>query len=65
MIALILALEPTAPADDQRPPEEICLLKQSFIKEPGKTIADLVLDVRARVGENVQVRRFARFGLGE
>ena len=51
--------------DEERKPEEVCLLKQGFIKEPGKTVGDLVMDVRARVGENVRINRFSRFGLGE
>ncbi|MEX2431344.1 MAG: elongation factor Ts [Dehalococcoidia bacterium] len=53
------------PADETRKPEEVCLVKQAFIKDSSKTINDLILDVRARVGENVQVARFVRFGLGE
>ncbi len=57
--------EDELPKGDERKAEEVCLLKQSFIKDPGKTIGDLVLDVRARVGENIRVSRFARFGLGE
>ena len=46
-------------------PEEVCLLRQSFIRDPSKTIADLVLEMRAKVGENIRVGRFVRFGLGE
>jgi elongation factor Ts len=57
--------EDEVPKDEERSAEEICLLKQSFIKDPSKTINDLVMDVRARVGENVRVARFVRFGLGE
>ncbi len=53
------------PADEARSPEEVCLLKQSYIKDPGMTIGDLVLGVRARVGENIRVSRFVRFSLGE
>jgi elongation factor Ts len=53
------------PKDEERKPEEVCLMDQTFIKEPEKTVGDLVLDVRARVGENIRVRRFKRFGLGE
>jgi elongation factor Ts len=53
------------PADETRKPEEVCLLNQAFIKDSSKSINDLVLDVRARVGENIRVRRFIRFGLGE
>ena len=53
------------PADDARLPEEVCLLKQSYIKDPSMTIGELVLDLRARVGENIRVSRFTRFTLGE
>jgi small subunit ribosomal protein S2 len=53
------------PADDARRAEEVCLLQQAFIKDPSQTIGDLVLNVRARVGENVRVRRISRFNLGE
>ncbi len=53
------------PEDSEATPEEVCLMRQSFIKEPSKTIADLILEVRAKVGENIRVGRFARYGLGE
>jgi len=42
-----------------------CLLEQPFIKDPDKTVGQLVTDAVARLGENVVVRRFARFQLGE
>lgn len=45
--------------------QELCLLEQTFIKDPSKTIRELINDVVARVGENVIVRRFHRFALGE
>ena len=45
--------------------KEVCLWEQPFIREPAKTVGDLVTEVVARVGENVVVRRFARFQLGE
>ncbi|MEZ4479681.1 MAG: translation elongation factor Ts [Dehalococcoidia bacterium] len=52
-------------ADDEGSPDaEVALMAQPFIREPGKTIGDLVKDVVARTGENVRVRRFARFELG-
>lgn len=57
--------EADLPADETRKAEEVCLLSQAFIRDPSKTVNDLVLDVRARVGENVRVTRFTRFGLGE
>ena len=44
---------------------EVCLLEQSFIKDPDKKVLDVVNDAIARLGENIQVRRFARFSLGE
>ncbi len=53
------------PEETEARPEEVCLLRQSFIKEPSKTVADLILEVRAKVGENIRVGRFARYGLGE
>lgn len=44
---------------------EACLLEQPFIRDPGKTVEQLVKDLIARTGENVVVRRFARFQIGE
>lgn len=46
-------------------PAETCLLLQPFIKEPQKTIQDLINEARAKFGENIRVRRFARFQLGD
>ncbi len=44
---------------------ERCLLEQPFIKDDGKTVEQLVREHIARMGENLVVRRFVRFGLGE
>ncbi len=44
---------------------EVALLDQPYIRDAGRRVADLVADTTARVGEHVQVRRFARFKLGE
>jgi elongation factor Ts len=44
---------------------EACLLEQAFVKDPDKAIRQLVAETVSRIGENVQVRRFARFVLGE
>ncbi|MCZ6507191.1 MAG: translation elongation factor Ts [Acidobacteria bacterium] len=41
------------------------LLDQAFIKDPDKTVHDVVTEAVARLGENIQLRRFARFKLGE
>lgn len=45
-------------------PQEVCLLSQPFIKDPKKTIQDIIVEVVAKVRENVGVRRFCRFELG-
>lgn len=45
--------------------EDSCLLNQAFIKEPGKTIEQLIKETVATLGENIVVRRFSRFVLGE
>jgi elongation factor Ts len=45
--------------------EEACLLEQCFVKDPDTKIADLVKEFSGKVGENVVVRRFTRFQLGE
>ena len=44
--------------------EESCLLEQPFVKDSSKKISDLIAESTAKMGENVQVRRFARFMLG-
>jgi elongation factor Ts len=43
----------------------VCLLDQAFIKDPDKTIKDLVASKIAELGENIVIRRFARFAVGE
>ncbi|ADO56099.1 translation elongation factor Ts [Paenibacillus polymyxa] len=45
--------------------EEFCLLEQSFIKDPDKTISTLINEKISTIGENISVRRFVRFELGE
>jgi elongation factor Ts len=44
---------------------EICLLEQPFVKDPGVTIKDLLNQKIAKLGENITVRRFTRYRLGE
>jgi elongation factor Ts len=44
--------------------QENCLLEQPFIKDDTKTIRNLVMEAIARFGENVVIRRFARFQIG-
>lgn len=45
--------------------QEICLLDQSFVKDPNKIVRDLLTEVVAKLGENMAIRRFVRFQLGE
>ncbi len=45
--------------------EEFCLLEQSFVKDPDKTISMLLNEKISQIGENISIRRFVRFGLGE
>ena len=45
--------------------EETCLLQQKFVKDPDHTIEAIVKASIAKLGENINVRRFARFQLGE
>ncbi|MBD3169085.1 MAG: translation elongation factor Ts [candidate division Zixibacteria bacterium] len=45
--------------------QEICLMEQPFVKDPNKTVNDLVTDKIAILGENMNIKRFARFRLGE
>ena len=45
--------------------QEVCLLEQPFIKNPDISIKDLLEDLIAKMGENIVVRRFVRYQLGE
>lgn len=45
--------------------DENCLLCQKFVKDPSKTIEQLVIEATAAIGEKISVRRFARFEMGE
>lgn len=45
--------------------EDVCLLEQAFVKDPDKTVAELVNEKISTIGENISIRRFARFELGE
>ena len=44
---------------------EICLMEQPFAKEQSKTVKQMIDEKIAKTGENIQIRRFARFLLGE
>jgi len=45
--------------------EEVVLLDQPFIKDPAKTVGELVTDKIAKIGETITIRRFARYKMGE
>jgi len=45
--------------------KENCLLEQVFIKDGDKTVTDVINESIAKIGENINVRRFVRYGLGE
>lgn len=44
---------------------EICLLDQKYIKNPDKTVGDVLKEAIAKIGENLVIRRFVRYELGE
>ena len=44
---------------------EMCLLEQQYIKDPQKTVKDLLTDAASKLGENMTIRRFSRFQLGQ
>ena len=45
--------------------KEICLLDQAWVKDPDKTIDQVQQELIAKIGENIKIRRFVRFELGE
>ncbi len=44
---------------------EVCLLEQAFIKDTDKTVSEVITEKIAKIGENIQVRRFCRYEVGE
>ena len=45
--------------------KDSCLMSQPYIKEPKKTVAEITTEAIGKIGENIQIKRFARFQLGE
>tara|TARA_Y100000590_G_scaffold452332_1_gene595317 strand:+ start:3413 stop:3991 length:579 start_codon:yes stop_codon:yes gene_type:complete len=45
--------------------EDLCLVEQNFIKDQSIKVKDVVSEVAARVGENIRIKRFSRFSIGE
>ena len=64
MSPVYISADDQAP-DDDRPPAQVCLLQQPFIKDGSRTLADLVRETAAQTGENVRVVHFSRLALGE
>ena len=70
LVLQIVAMSPQFISQEEIPPEAdtdpqaACLLLQPFIRDPDKTIQDIITETIAKVGENVKVRRFTRFELG-
>ncbi len=52
------------PAEEKASPQSICLLEQPFIKDVSKSVRQIISEMVAMVGENIQVKRFARFEIG-
>jgi elongation factor Ts len=52
------------PADAEGDPAELSILQQPFVKDPGRTVQEVINDAIAKTGENIRVRRFVRFALG-
>jgi elongation factor Ts len=67
----VVAANPLSVAEDDLPsgaegdPTELCLLRQPFIRDESRTVDEVVKEVIAKTGENIRVRRFARFELGQ
>ena len=66
----VAALDPKYIAKEDIPegsdvePGECCLLLQQYIKDPLKTVNDIIIETIAKVGENIRVSRFTRYELG-
>ena len=66
----VAALSPEYISEEDLPegadvePQEACLLLQAYIKDPTKTVNDIITETIAKVGENIKVKRFARYELG-
>ncbi len=45
--------------------KEVCLMEQAFIKNPDQTITQLINETISKIGENISIRRFTRYQLGE
>ena len=53
------------PDDEKGSPEEVALTSQAYIRDPAVSVSDLILEAAGKLGENVKIKRFARFALRE
>lgn len=56
--------ESSTEVEGEEDPQKTCLLLQPFIKDDSKSVKEVIAETIAKVGENIKVRRFARFELG-
>ena len=67
----VAAMGPLSISTDDLPPgaegdpNEMCLLLQPYVRDPSRTVQELISEAIAQTKENIQVRRFARFELGQ
>lgn len=45
--------------------KDVCLMSQQYVKDPQKTISEVLKETIGKIGENIQIKRFARFKIGE
>lgn len=45
--------------------KDVCLMSQPYVKDPQKTVTDVLKETIGKIGENIQIKRFARFQIGE
>ena len=45
--------------------KDVCLMEQDFVKDPSKTISDLITEATLKIGEKITIRRFVRYEMGE
>ncbi len=57
--------EEDLPSGAEGDPTDLCLVRQPFIRDPSRTIQEVIAEAIGKTGENIQVRRFARFELGQ
>ncbi|NQW17255.1 MAG: translation elongation factor Ts [Chloroflexi bacterium] len=55
----------SVPDDEENVPDEEVLLTQAYIRDPSISVNELIQQVNAKTGENIKIRRFERFALGE